>query len=158
MRPERAERRAGERTRRFFLCWFDGGHRDVEGFIQDVSDGGLFVRTAEPPAVGHKLTLLIQGPRRTTCEAYGEVQWSTLEPCGAAEPPERVATVSVLPDGPQASPPQAPPPQAPPPQAPREATSAATGFGFRVENAAELAAFIAHCDAMTAAGSGPSRA
>jgi len=72
-----SERRRSERVARIFLCWFDSGYRDVEARVENVSaDGtGLFVRTAEPPEVGQKLGLLLQGTRRQTLELTGVVQW-----------------------------------------------------------------------------------
>jgi hypothetical protein len=135
METEHGDRRATQRRRRFFMCWFDGGHRDVEGFIQNVSDDGLFVRTSEPPAIGHKLTLVIQGPRRLTCEAYGEVQWTRL----AAAVPETAPACEAEPDG------------ADPVPLAALGERDTIGFGFRVENRAALAEFIAQCDAIVAA-------
>ena len=73
-----AERRHVERVQRVFLCWFDGGYRDVEARVEDVSlDGtGLFVRTPEFPE-GEKLVLLIQGSRRQTLLVRGQIRWSS---------------------------------------------------------------------------------
>jgi Tfp pilus assembly protein PilZ len=61
-----------------FLCWFDGGYRDVEARVEDVSpDGtGLFVRTPEFPE-GEKVVLLIQGTRRQTLNVRGYIRWSS---------------------------------------------------------------------------------
>ena len=67
-----------ERVSRVFLCWFDGGYRDVEARVEDVcADGsGLFVRTPEFPE-GEKVVLLIQGARRQTLVVRGQIRWSS---------------------------------------------------------------------------------
>ena len=78
MEPIQTERRHIQRVPRVFLCWFDGGYRDVEARVEDVSpDGsGLFVRTPEFPE-GEKVVLLIQGARRQTLFVRGQIRWSS---------------------------------------------------------------------------------
>jgi hypothetical protein len=80
MQSIQPDRRHIARVPRVFLCWFDGGYRDVEARVEDVSpDGsGLFVRTPEFPE-GEKVVLLIQGARRQTLVVRGQIRWSSDE-------------------------------------------------------------------------------
>lgn len=74
-----AERRGSERVpfEGRIIVMAEG--RRFPGSAGNISSGGTFIRTENPPAVGEQTTLLIQVDRKLTLHIRGIVRWHELD-------------------------------------------------------------------------------
>jgi Tfp pilus assembly protein PilZ len=67
---------------------------DSEELCDSISEGGLFIRTADPPSTGRRVLLQIHLPGGGSVETVGRVAWTRLSvdgPCEAGVGVEFVA-------------------------------------------------------------------
>lgn len=66
-----------ERIRTIFPAVFNCAGRGSKGEVRNVSNGGLFVRTAELPEEGEPLRIRLLPPGKVAVEVSGLVWWKT---------------------------------------------------------------------------------
>ncbi len=75
--------------------------RDTREYVANVSRGGAFIRTDDPPTPGHRVLVRIHVPDAEPIETVGRIAWSkkVLAAPGNAEDDEGGVGIEFLPDG-----------------------------------------------------------